>query len=95
MWFRMWFHSLMSTATKTINKMRSNPRGDWRIDDVELVCRAYGLECLAPTRGDHYKVRHQSIPMVLVIPAHRPIKPVYIRQLVAMIDAMNGGQHGD
>ena len=67
--------------------MRSNPR-DWRIEDVGSVCRAYAVLCTAPRKGSHYKVKHGSIDTILTIPAHRPIKPVYIRDLVSFIDTV-------
>lgn len=61
--------------------MRSNPR-DWRIADVVAVCDAFGLTCTAPRKGSHYKIRHASQAEILTIPARRPIKPVYIADLV-------------
>ncbi len=66
--------------------MRRNPAGDWQIDDVAAVCRAFGLECVAPTRGSHHRVAHPAATAILTIPARRPIKPMYIRALVAYID---------
>ena len=76
----------MSKATKRLDGMRKNPRDDWRIEDVESVCDNEGLNCSPPTRGGHYKVSHPSRPEILTIPAARPIKPVYIRRLLAFID---------
>ena len=75
--------------TKRLEEMRNNPRGDWRIEDVEAVCREYGVLC-APARGggSHYKVAHSQMTGKLTIPYKRPIKPVYIRKLVAFIDAL-------
>jgi hypothetical protein len=35
-------------------------------------------------------VRHPSAREILTIPAHRPIKPVYIRKLVRYIDTHGG-----
>jgi hypothetical protein len=67
--------------------MRTNPR-DWRIEDVAAVCRAAGVLCSPPGKGSHYKVKHASMAEILTIPAHRPIKPVYIRDLVRFIDAV-------
>jgi hypothetical protein len=32
------------------------------------------------------------MPMILTIPAHRPIKPIYIRDLVRFVDAVREGQ---
>ena len=36
--------------------------------------------------GSHYKVSGPSSGQILTIPFNRPIKPVYIRALVRMID---------
>jgi hypothetical protein len=82
----------MAQADKVLARMRANPRGDWVIEDVERVCRRFGLTCSAPRRGDHYKVSHPAVAEILTIPAHRPIKPVYISQLVAMIDVIGGNE---
>jgi hypothetical protein len=76
-----------------LEDMRNNPRGDWRIEDVEAVCREYGVLCSAPRGGgSHYKVAHPRMAEKLTVPYKRPIKPVYIRKLVAFIDAVSKGQ---
>ena len=69
--------------------MRANPR-DWRIGNVITVCEAFGLTCTPPRKGSHYKVKHESQAEMLTIPAHRPIKPVYIADLVRFIDGVAG-----
>jgi predicted RNA binding protein YcfA (HicA-like mRNA interferase family) len=74
-----------------LERMRRNPKGDWTMRDVERVCRTHGLACTPPTGGgSHYKVSHPAIQDILTVPAHRPIKPVYIRKLVQMIDMAGG-----
>jgi hypothetical protein len=70
--------------------MRRNPAKGWKISDVQTVCGGEGITCSAPKRGDHYKVSHSDLPEILTIPAHRPIKPVYIRKLVDFIDRVRG-----
>lgn len=67
--------------------MRANPR-DWRIEDIVAVCDANGIACSPPRKGSHYKVKHVGRAEILTIPAHRPIKPVYIRDLIAFVDAV-------
>jgi len=42
--------------------------------------------------GSHYKVAHAQMAEKLTIPYKRPIKPVYIRKLVAFIDAVRKQQ---
>ena len=70
-------------ASRRLERMRANPRADWTISDVEAICREYGIMCEASRGGSsHYKVFHPGIPGALTVPFKRPIKPVYIRQLV-------------
>ena len=73
-----------------LGRMRRNPAGDWRIRDVESICREYGLSFRFGTGTSHVHMRHPSAREILTIPAHRPIKPVYIRKLVRYIDAHGG-----
>jgi hypothetical protein len=70
--------------------MRRNPAADWRIEDVERVCREHGLLFRASKGTSHCHAKHPDAQEILTIPARRPIKPVYIRKLVRYIDA-----HGD
>ena len=76
----------MSRGAKLLEQMRANPR-DWRIEDVETVCAAFGVE-LEPPRGggSHWKVRDLLGAGTPIIPAHKPINPVYIRKLVALLE---------
>jgi hypothetical protein len=72
---------------KLLERMRANPR-DWRIADVIRVCEAAGAACTPPGKGSHYKVKHDAMDQILTIPAHGPIKAVYIRDLVRFLDAV-------
>lgn len=76
----------MAAKKTLLEQMRGNPRGDWTIKDVETLCGQCGVEVIAPKRGDHYKVKSPHIREAQIVPAHRPIKPPYIRSLVNMID---------
>ena len=75
-----------------LEDMRRNPAGNWRIRDVEALCREYGLN-FRPGKGtSHTHMRHPAAREILTVPAHRPIKPVYIRKLVHYIDTHGGGR---
>lgn len=71
---------------KTIDRMRSNPKADWHISDVEKACREAGVSCMKPANGSHYKIGNPKTGRRLTIPARRPIKPVYITMLVQFLD---------
>ena len=73
-----------------LEQMRASPSNDWRIRDVETLCLEHGLTCSPPRGGgSHYKVGHPMIADILSIPFARPIKSVYIRKHVQMVDAVS------
>lgn len=74
----------MTTAEKTLERMRSNPR-DWRIADLVVVAVRYGVE-VRNSGGSHHVFSARDIAESLCVPAHRPVKPVYVKRFVAMID---------
>ncbi len=75
--------------SKRLEDMRKNPRSDWKIADVEALCREFDILCKPVSGGgSHYKVGHPRMTNKLTIPFKRPIKPVYIRQLVQFVDAV-------
>lgn len=76
--------------SKRLEAMRANPAADWRIRDIERLCAEHGLRCSAPRGGgSHYKIGHPAFADMLSVPFARPIKSVYIRQLVRMVDAVS------
>jgi len=79
----------MSQSEKVLARMRNNPAGDWDIDDIKRICKQVkGFECRPPATGRHYTVSHPAISDILTIPANRPIKPVYVKRFVSMIDSI-------
>ena len=76
----------MNRRAKLLDSMRNNPR-DWRIEDLLVVAKQFGIEC-RNNGGSHHVFGFQSIEMDVTVPAHRPIKPVYIRQFLLLVDAV-------
>ena len=71
---------------KLLARMKNNPRGDWQIPHVETLARRYEFSVSRPKGGgSHVTLRHDSGAR-LSVPARRPIKPAYIRQLVQLIE---------
>ena len=77
----------MARGEKLLARMPANPR-DWRIEDVEALCRAFRLNFDRPSGGSHYGVSHDRQLAHLTVPFARPIKPIYIRHLVRFVDAV-------
>jgi predicted RNA binding protein YcfA (HicA-like mRNA interferase family) len=79
----------MTKADKLLEKMRNNPR-DWQISELEGVAARFGVE-MRKTGGSHVTFSHPVWIDILTIPAHRPIKPIYVKKFVALIDMLNEG----
>ena len=74
----------MTTADKTLARMRNNPRV-WRIDDLLTVAERHGIE-VRNNGGSHHVFSASDIAESICVPAHRPVKPVYVKRFIAMID---------
>ncbi len=78
----------MTKADKRIHKMRQNPK-NVRFEDVDVVLLALGFQ--KRQRGSHavYSLNQWRI----TIPARKPfILPVYVRELLALLDEILGGE---
>ena len=87
----MQYYISMSKANKLLEQMRNNPR-DWRIDDVKTVAEHFLLDWRS-TGGSHHVFGIAGITEKVCVPAHRPIKPAYIRQFVLLIDKVKELNH--
>jgi hypothetical protein len=68
--------------------MRDGQSG-WRIEEVISVAEANGIAWRRPGRGgSHVIFSATGVSEIVSIPDKRPIKPVYIRKLIALIDAV-------
>lgn len=74
-------------AGKTLQKMRNHQMG-WRIDELQTVAEENSVEWRRPGRGgSHVIFSAPGVREIVSVPAKRPIKPVYIKQFLALIDA--------
>ena len=80
----------MNAATKLLEAMRRNPL-DWRIEQLQTVARKVGISVRCEG-GSHQVFSHSQVSDIVSVPAHRPIKPVYVRQFVALVDKIKESQ---
>ena len=83
----------MATNDKALARMRNNPR-DWRIASLETIAAANGIN-VRQTGGSHVVFEHPDLIEALSVPAHRPIKPIYIQRFVRFIDAIRSAHERD
>ncbi len=75
----------MARAGKLLDKMRRNPR-DWRIGQLQTIAETYGVAWVHEG-GSHCTFRTPD-GAKLTVPAKRPIKPVYVRHFIDLIDTI-------
>ena len=78
----------MTQADKNLEDMRNNPR-DWRIEALISVAVKYGIE-IRNHGGSHHVFSYPGVELVVTVPAHRPIKPIYVRQFVTLLEHAKG-----
>lgn len=73
---------LVSKAEKILEQMQNSPL-NWRIESLKTVANAYSIEWRQ--RGTSHVVFVRSDGRTLPVPAHRPIKPIYIKKFVDFV----------
>lgn len=64
--------------------MKANPKADWTPENVRTVARGCGLTLRQ--RGTSHAVFTNARGQHLTVPMHKPIKPLYIKRLVQLIE---------
>jgi hypothetical protein len=77
----------MPTAKKVLAAMRTSAK-NWRIEDLQMLAKHYGI---AYRQNGTSHVFFTFDPGYLPVPAHRPVKPVYVKQFVQLLDAKLAG----
>ena len=73
----------MNTATKLLIAMRRNPL-DWQLAQLQTVARQHSVDWRHDKSSHCVFVRGDG--RTLSVPAHRPIKPIYIRKFIELIE---------
>lgn len=73
----------MSKFDKLIIKMRTNAR-DWRIDDLKAIAERVGVDYRQP--GTSHVTFRFSNGSKVTVPAHKPIKPIYIKLFLELLE---------
>jgi hypothetical protein len=75
----------MSKKHKIIEKMRNNPF-NWKIEDFKTIADRLDIEYRQPGTS-HVTFRTKAGDKVTV-PAHKPVKPIYVKLFLALIDSL-------
>ena len=74
----------MARKRPLLQQMADNPAKGWKISDIDTLCNQVGLTLKPPSSGSHYKVLSDLLHGALTVPHKRPIKVIYIKELVGL-----------
>lgn len=74
----------MSRIEKKLDAMKNNPKGDWGIDLLKSIADRYEIEYRQP--GTSHVTFRSKKGKKLTVPAHKPIKAIYIKMFIDFIE---------
>lgn len=82
----------MSKRKKRLQKLRQNPR-NVSFDDLRQVLEDHGFEQVRSSGSHHaFSILIDGEPHLLVVPYRRPVKPVYVREALRLIDLLSADE---
>ena len=73
----------MNSAAKLLKAMQTNPL-DWQLAQLQTVARQHGIDWRHERSSHCVFVRQDG--KTLPVPARRPIKPIYIKKFLELIE---------
>lgn len=71
---------------KLLESMKNNPK-DVPFEQIDALLMYYGCTRRQASKGSsHYFYTHPAVPYPVNIPRHKPVKAIYIKQALEMID---------
>ena len=74
----------MARADKLLERMRNNAAGDYALANLQTVARRFDIDWVH--EGSSHCIFRTKRGVMLSVPARRPIKPVYIKLFVNLVD---------
>jgi len=75
----------MNTAAKLLQSMRNSPL-DWQLAQLQTIARQNGIDWRHDGTSHCVFVRPDG--KTLPVPARRPIKPIYIKKFIELVEGV-------
>jgi hypothetical protein len=72
-----------------LTSLKANPKGDWKISDLQSLAERYRIDYRQPGTSH---VTFSCEKGCLTVPAHKPIKAIYIKKFVEILEAIKERQ---
>lgn len=78
----------MTQFDKLYIQIVNNPK-DVKFQDLDKLLRRFGFNCRQSRKGSsHFTYYHPELPDILPVPKERPIKAVYVKKAIALIEKL-------
>lgn len=78
----------MTKYDKLFAKITNNPK-DVSFNELNKILRRYGFKCRQPRKGSsHYTYYHPKLLDLITIPKNRPVKAIYVKKAIAVIEML-------
>lgn len=85
----------MSKRDKRLRKIRNNPK-NVSFDELQTILLSFGFELDRVTGSHHvFFIETDDERKILTVPFRRPVKPVYVKKAVQLIDKYILGENED
>ena len=81
--FHQQYHSPVS-RDKLLNQIRNNPAGSWSIENLKTIATQNGIDFRQGATSHVVFIAEDG--RTFVVPARRPIKPIYLRKFVKFVE---------
>lgn len=85
----MRYHMSMSRIEKQLQALKNNPKGDWGIEQLKTIADRMDIEYRQP--GTSHVTFRTRAGRKLTVPAHKPIKAIYIKMFIELIEGERNG----
>lgn len=75
----------MGKIDKLYSKMKRNPK-DVTFKEIETICKHFGCYVENYSGGSHYSIGHLKVQESIIVPRHDPIKQIYVKRALNLID---------
>lgn len=79
----------MGKIDKLYSKMKRNPK-NVTFKDIETICKHFDCYVENYSGGSHYAIGHSKILNTITVPRHNPVKEVYVKRVLEIIDELRG-----
>ena len=69
--------------------MKGNPQGDWTIEDLKSLAQYHEMKFRQP--GTSHVTFSTTQGPSLTVPAHKPIKAIYVKRFIELIETIRQG----